>query len=69
MVAPKEKAQQLYITYRKILSLPDNPLKHFKQQLVMECARVAVDEAQKVCVPSMKEYWNEVKNELVIIHE
>lgn len=69
MMAPKEKAEQLYIAYRKILSLPDNPLKYFKQGIAKECARVAADEAQKVCVPSMKEYWNEVKNELVTLHE
>jgi hypothetical protein len=69
MVAPKQKAEQLYTTYRKILSLPDNPLKHFKPLLVKECAIVAANEAQQVCVASMKEYWNEVKNELTILHE
>lgn len=69
MVAPKQKAEQLYTTYRRILSLPDNPLKYFKEQLVKECAKAAADEAQQVCVASMKEYWNEVKNELILLHE
>lgn len=63
----KEKAQELYSTYRYTLSLPNAPLKENKDVVAKQCALIAVDEiiSNRERINGIdKLYWQQVKEEL-----
>ncbi len=76
----KEKALELWTTYRFILSIKNAPLGQQKDLIAKQCALIAVDEIVKALTTStghlvinkidenelVKDfnYWNEVKNEI-----
>jgi hypothetical protein len=43
-MTPKEKAEELFSTYRYALSMPNAPLGEHKDDVAKKCALVAVDE-------------------------
>ena len=79
-MTPKEKAEELFSTYRYALSIPNAPLGENKDNVAKQCAFIAVDEIltsfsrifdDYVINPSkiggyrnMKEYWREVRTEI-----
>jgi hypothetical protein len=69
-MTPKEKAEELYSTYRYVLSLPNAPLGENKDVLAKQCALIAVDETLRALhfnvwtnVDEIN-YWKEVKQEI-----
>jgi hypothetical protein len=77
-MTPKEKAEELFTTYRFALSIKNAPLGEIKLKIAKQCALVAVDEIIKTTfrketwehwkiIPqdeSTTEFWNEVKQEI-----
>ena len=43
-MSPKEKAEDLFTTYRFALSIPNAPLGEYKDQIAKQCALIVVDE-------------------------
>jgi hypothetical protein len=43
-MTPKEKAEELFTTYRFSLSIPNAPLGGLKDNIAKQCALIAVDE-------------------------
>jgi hypothetical protein len=69
-MTPKEKAEELFTTYRFSLSIPNAPLGDLKDSIAKQCALMAVREIKR-CIdwhiyPLDKEwrYWDEVNKEL-----
>ena len=71
-MTPKEKAEELFSTYRYALSIPNAPLGVIKDNVAKQCALIAVDELIKdnesneeiVNGGLNKNYWQEVKQEV-----
>jgi hypothetical protein len=71
-MSPKEKAVDLFTTYRFALSIPNAPLGEYKDQIAKQCALIAVDEIQVAItfadygVDYLMQvgYWIEVKEEI-----
>jgi hypothetical protein len=64
-MSPKEKAEELFTTYRFVLSIPNAPLGEYKDQIAKQCALIAVDEISSAIGFSINdEYWQEVKQEI-----
>jgi hypothetical protein len=72
-MTPKEKAEELFTTYRFSLSIPNAPLGDLKDTIVKQCALIAVDEIlsdyKNYLLHENTEYkglmyWNEVKQEI-----
>jgi hypothetical protein len=71
MITPKEKAEELVLTY---LRIDNNTKEWFNKHIAKQCALIAVDEIINVCLPSSEyggvitdatiEYWQEVKQEI-----
>jgi len=61
----KEKAVELFTTYRFALSIPNAPLGEYKDQIAKQCALIAVDEIFINNTDEAKhDYWIEVKEEI-----
>jgi len=75
----KEKAEDLFTTYRFALSIPNAPLGEYKDQIAKQCAMIAVDEIIETTFMkatyidwgfvaiqkiSTTDYWQEVKEEI-----
>jgi hypothetical protein len=68
----KEKAEELFTTYRFSLSIPNAPLGDLKDSIAKQCALIAVDEIIAQIEPSVSmdvisariNYWKEVKKEI-----
>jgi hypothetical protein len=75
----KEKAVELFTTYRFALSIPNAPLGEYKDQIAKQCAKIAVDEIIETTFMkatyidwgfsaiqkiSTTDYWIEVKEEI-----
>ena len=66
-MTPKEKAEELWITYRFALSIKNAPLGEQKDLIAKQCALIAVDEILKVAfyaTDEMYNYYLEVKQEI-----
>jgi hypothetical protein len=69
-MTPKEKAEELFTTYRFSLSIPNAPLGDLKDSIAKQCALIAVDEiinSRPAITDSQIEYqnyWQEVKQEI-----
>ena len=78
-MTPKEKAEELFTTYRFSLSIPNAPLGDLKDSIAKQCALIAVDEmlgnaamiwggrnteTGLTARDEFRKYWNEVKQEL-----
>jgi len=64
-MSPKEKAEELFTTYRFALSIPNAPLGEYKDQIAKQCALIAVEEIlSAIGFSVMDEYWQEVKQEI-----
>jgi hypothetical protein len=64
-MSPKEKAEELFTTYRFVLSIPNAPLGEYKDQIAKQCALIAVDEIlSAIGFSVMDESWQEVKQEI-----
>jgi hypothetical protein len=73
-MTPKEKAEDLFSTYRYALSIPNAPLGELKDDVAKKCALVAVDEIinNNSKIPGLLTqdtmrntwYWQEVKQEI-----
>jgi hypothetical protein len=70
-MTPKEKAEELFTTYRFSLSIPNAPLGDLKDSIAKQCALIAVDEILSMGIMSdsgdwrmAKSYWEEVKQEI-----
>jgi hypothetical protein len=72
-MTPKEKAEELFTTYRFSLSIPNAPLADLKDSIAKQCALIAVDEIlsdyknyllhENTAYKGLM-YWKEVKQEL-----
>jgi hypothetical protein len=69
----KEKAKDLFTTYRFALSIPNAPLGEYKDQIAKQCALIAVDEIEDAIdfdwmqvqnLESQHRYWQKVKEEI-----
>jgi hypothetical protein len=76
-MSPKEKAKELFITYRYALSIPNAPLGEHKDQVAKQCALIAVDEIIEELaeiwghygniesqIEERQSYWLEIKQEI-----
>ena len=71
-MTPKEKAKELFATYRFSLSIPNAPLGDLKDSIAKQCALIAVNEIIANIEPSVSmdviearvKYWQEVKQEI-----
>jgi hypothetical protein len=78
-MTPKEKAEELFTTYRFSLSIPNAPLGDLKDSIAKQCALIAVDymicnagmiwggrdtETGLTARDTFKKHWLEVKQEL-----
>jgi hypothetical protein len=70
-MTPKEKAKELWTTYRFALSIKNAPLGEQKDLIAKQCALIAVDEIMKAVGWEEMElgvdrdnYWEEVKQEI-----
>jgi hypothetical protein len=76
-MTPKEKAEELFTTYRFSLSIPNALLGDLNDSIAKQCALIAVDEILKTEIHvafywdettkhiiSFQEYYKEVKKEL-----
>lgn len=71
-MTPKEKAEELYATYRFAMAHPKTPFGIYKDDIAKQCALIAVDEIlnwhleflfiSKDSVGHL--YWEEVKQEI-----
>jgi len=69
----KEKAKDLFTTYRFALSIPNAPLGEYKNQIAKQCALICVDEIENAIdfdwmqiqnLDSEHRYWQKVKEEI-----
>jgi hypothetical protein len=83
MSSPKDKAEELFTTYRFSLSIPNAPLGDLKDSIAKQCALIAVDEILNIEHPQIiiyteiiknsirdyfqDEYWEEVKKEIELL--
>lgn len=67
-MTPKEKAEELFDTYRYALSMPNAPLGKYKDTFAKQCASIAVDAIMDVldknCGGWDSRYWQKVKQEI-----
>jgi hypothetical protein len=64
-MTPKEKAEDLFTTYRFSLSIPNAPLGDLKDSIAKQCALIAVEQIlEEIFSDYDWQYWNEVKQEL-----
>ena len=69
-MTPKEKANDLFSTFRFALSHKDAPLGMYKDNIAIQCALIAVEEILTRMIGSRaysfneKLFWREVKSEL-----
>jgi hypothetical protein len=69
-MTPKEKAEELFSTYRYALSMPNAPLGEHKDDIAKKCALIAVNEIleDREEIDGMMvindPYWQEVKQEI-----
>ena len=76
-MTPKEKAEELFTTYRFSLSIPNAPLGDLKDSIAKQCALIAVDETIRTLNEDIRDidvrgnilldlidYWREVKQEI-----
>lgn len=76
-MTPKEKAEDLFSTYRYALSIPNAPLGEHKDDVAKNCALLAVDEILNTLNQDIRDldvrgnvlldlihYWREVKQEI-----
>jgi hypothetical protein len=71
-MTPKEKAEELFTTYRFALSIKNAPLGNQKDLIAKQCALIAVDEillsftalSYGVIYLGQIDYWQEVKQEI-----
>ena len=73
-MTPKEKAEDLFGTYRYALSLPNAPLGQHKDNIAKQCALIAIDEIIKSNphddlfklsdIPTSMNYWEQIKQEI-----
>ena len=74
---PKERAQDLFSTYRYTLSLPNAPLGDKKDEIAKQCALIAVDvtidtlnmdirdlDVRGSILLDLIKYWRQVKEEI-----
>jgi hypothetical protein len=77
VMTPKEKAKELFSTYRYALSIPNAPLGENKDSVAKQCALIAVDEIITTLNYDIRDldvrgnvlldlisYWQEVKQEI-----
>jgi hypothetical protein len=67
----KEKAQDLFTTFRYALSHKDAPLGMYKDNIAIQCALIAVEEvidqiykSGEMSAKAQIEWWKRVKSEL-----
>ena len=73
-MTPKEKAEELFSTYRYALSIPNAPFGEYKDNVAKQCALIAIDEMIRIAPWSgdigneiedgSKEYYMKVKREI-----
>ena len=64
-MTPKEKAEELFTTYRFSLSIPNAPLGDLKDSIAKKSALIAVNEILEIIYSNYDyEYWDEVKSEI-----
>jgi hypothetical protein len=68
-MTPKEKAKDLFTTFRYALSHKDAPLGMHKDNIAIQCALIAVDEILNAIgeifeTYEERKYWQEVKQEI-----
>jgi len=64
-MTPKEKAEELFSTYRYALSMTNAPLGEHKDDIAKKCALIAVDEIIESDTQFYYgNYWQEVKQEI-----
>jgi hypothetical protein len=72
-MTPKEKANELFTTFRYALSHKDAPLGMYKDNIAIQCALIAVDEINKAIdfdwmevqnLESEHRYWDKVEQEI-----
>ena len=68
-MTPKEKANDLFSTFRYALSHKDAPLGMYKDNIAIQCALIAVEEILNNDGFTqfdiyLTEYWQQVKSEL-----
>ena len=62
MMTPKEKAEELVLTY---LRIDNNTKEWFNKHIAKQCALIAVDEMMKIAYYEyMESYYLEVKSEI-----
>ena len=65
----KEKAKDLFSTFRYALSHKDAPLGMYKDDMAIQCALIAVDEIMGTIDAEdhviLYNYWQQVKSELL----
>ena len=62
----KEKANDLFSTFRYALSHKDAPLGMYKDNMAIQCALIAVDEIRNnlPLISEIQQFWQEVKQEI-----
>lgn len=66
-MSAKEKAIELFSTFRYALSHKDAPLGMYKDNMAIQCALIAVDEILKTSASEHQHefnYWQQVKTEI-----
>ncbi len=64
-MTPKEKAEELFSTYRYALSIPNAPLGENKDNVAKQCALIAVNEVLgDMGADRGYAFWTEVKQEI-----
>ena len=67
-MSPKEKAEELFTTYRFALSIPNALLGEYKDQIAKQSALIVVDEILSINSVDkdvdLSNYWIEVKEEI-----
>jgi len=70
-MTPKEKAEELFTTYRFSLSIPNAPLGDLKDSIAKQCALIAVKEIKEAIdwheykFPDEEyNYWEQVEKEI-----
>lgn len=68
-MTPKEKANELFATYRFALSIKNAPLGEQKDLIAKQCALIAVDEIINETSLGwlLIEWWTEVKKEIELL--
>jgi hypothetical protein len=66
MSSPKDKAEELFTTYRFSLSIPNAPLGDLKDSIAKQCALIAVDEiiSTFAIMGLGSKFYEEVKKEI-----